>query len=167
MLLVHHTNKTGSAERGSSALRGAMDFMLEIRRISDTGTKAVLTCAKLKDGEQWKDQTLDLVDAGDSVRVWWDEPGGDTSAKGQKAEDKAALKAEMKNYAGKRFAAKRLAEAIAKADNYTRKLLSELEKEGECKRELHDPSKGQSPSNPWVYYVEIDSSEKELSQAGL
>ncbi len=161
IVLVHHTGKNGVAERGSSALRGAADFMIEIKRISPNGTKAVMHCSKLKDGEEWKDQTLDLVsiDGFDSVRVWWDEPSDGTPAKGKKADDKAAIKAEMERYPGKRFAAKRLAEAIAQADNYTRKLLSELEKDGECKRELHDPSKGQSPSNPWVYFVEALQNE--------
>lgn len=113
-------------------------------------------CSKLKDGEQWKDQTLDLVaiDGLESVRVWWDEPSDGQSAKGQKAEDKEVLKAELERYAGTRFTSKRLAEAIAKSDNYARNLLTELEKADECKRELSDPSKGPSPRNPWVYFVD-------------
>lgn len=168
VVLVHHTNKTGSAERGSSALRGAMDFMIEIKRISpenSTSTKAVMSCAKLKDGEQWKEQTLDLTEMGDSVRVWWDEPSDSNRPSGQKAEDKAALKAEMERYCDKRFTIKSLSEVIAKSDNYTRNLISELEKSGECKRELNDPNKSSSPRNPWVYYVE--SVETTLTEAGL
>jgi RecA-family ATPase len=31
VILVHHTNKAGTGERGSSALRGAMDCMIEVR----------------------------------------------------------------------------------------------------------------------------------------
>jgi RecA-family ATPase len=155
VLLVHHTNKNGSAERGSSSLRGAMDFMIEIKRISDDGTKAVMSCAKLKDGEQWRNQTLDLtaIDGLDSVRVWWDEPSDGERPQGKKAEDKAAILAEMKRYAGIRFPAKRLAEVIAKSENYCRNLLGELEKSKECSRELSEPTKKPSPRNSWVYFV--------------
>lgn len=154
-MLVHHTGKNGETERGATALRGAADCMIHIKRKSDTGTTATMICSKLKDGEQWKDQTFDLhtVDGCNSVCVLWDEPSDGTASKGQKAEDKAAILAEMDRYAGTRFTSKRLAEAIAKSDNYARNLLSELEKAGECKRELSDPSKGPSPRNPWVYFV--------------
>lgn len=153
VVLVHHTTKDGASERGSSSLRGAADFMIEVRRVSESGTRATMLCSKLKDGEQWPAQGLDLVsiDGLDSVRVWWDEPGDGTPAKGQKAEDKAAIKAEMERYAGTKFTSKRLAESIAKSENYARNLLAELERTGECKRELSDPMKGPSPRNPWVY----------------
>lgn len=158
VVLVHHTGKNNETERGSSALRGAMDTMIHIAKLSDNGTKAKMTCAKSKDSEAWQSQTFDLTSHLDSVRVWWDEPSDGTPAKGQKAEDKAAIKAEMERYAGTRFTSKRLAEAIAKSDNYARNLLAELEKAGECKRDLSDPSKGPSPRNPWVYFV--DASQK-------
>lgn len=52
VVLVHHTNKSGSIERGSSALRGAMDFMIKIEKSSDNATHAVMSCEKLKDGER-------------------------------------------------------------------------------------------------------------------
>jgi len=154
VILVHHTGKNGESERGSSALRGAMDTMIHIAKTSDNGTKAVMRCAKSKDSEAWKEQTFDLTAHLDSVRVWWDEPSDGTTAKGQKAEDKTAILAEMERYAGTRFTSKRLAEAIAKSDNYARNLLAEIEKAKECKRELSDPSKGPSPRNPWVYFVD-------------
>jgi hypothetical protein len=54
-----------------------------------------------------------------------------------------------------RFTAKQLSEVIAKSENYTRNLLSELEKAVECKRELSDPSKRASPRNSWVYFLKI------------
>lgn len=154
VILVHHTGKNGESERGSSALRGAMDTMIHIAKSSDNSTRAVMRCAKSKDSEAWKEQTFDLTAHLDSVRVWWDEPSDGATAKGQKAEDKTAILAEMERYAGTRFTSKRLAEAIAKSDNYARNLLAEIEKAGECKRELSDPSKGPSPRNPWVYFVD-------------
>jgi hypothetical protein len=156
VILVHHANRAGTGERGSSAFRGAMDCMVETRKISDTGTKAVIQCAKLKDGVGWKDQTFDLVAVGDtdSVRVWWDEPNDSSQVTGKKVEDKAALRGEMERYAGVRFTVKSMSEVIAKGENYTRNLLAELEKSGDVKRELSDPTKSYSPRNPWVYFVE-------------
>jgi len=53
----------------------------------------------------------------------------------------------------KRFTCKSLAEVISQKDNYTRNMLNELVEEGRCKRELKDPKKDTSPTNPWVFYV--------------
>ena len=151
VLLVHHSNKAGTGERGSSAMRGAMDVMIEVKASS---AKFSLNCEKLKDGQQWKAQTFDLVAVGESEsrRVWWDQPS-DVQGAGQKAADKESLVAELKRYTGKRFTSKSLAEVLGKSDNYTRNLLAEIERAGDCKRSLRDESKGQSPHNPWVYYV--------------
>ncbi len=129
VILVHHTNKNGAIERGSSSLRGAMDFMIKIEKPSEGITKAVMTCSKLKDGEQWAEQSFNLcsqVECG-SVYVLWDEPGNPKQIKGSKMSDKEKLKAEMERYAGRTLTCKTLAESIAKTEPYTRKLLNELE----------------------------------------
>lgn len=157
VILVHHTGKAGTVERGSSALRGAADVMIEIKRVSDTGTKATMICSKLKDGEQWKPQTFDLVEMGDSVRVWWDEPSDSVQAQGKEAQDKEALLAEMRRYSGTKFTVKSLAQALDKGDNHIRNLLAQLEKSGDCERELQYPDKEQSNRNPWVYYIVSDT----------
>jgi len=47
VLLIHHSQKNGPAERGSSALRGACDTMLELSSVNDLLT---LSCDKQKDG---------------------------------------------------------------------------------------------------------------------
>ena len=149
VLLVHHSNKAGTGERGSSALRGAMDVMLESKAISG---KFSLECAKLKDAQIWKSQTFDLVEVAESARIWWDALT-DAPGVGQKAADKERLVAELQRYTGKRFTSKSLAEVLGKSDNYTRNLLVEIERAGDCKRALRDEGKGQSPHNPWVYYA--------------
>ena len=151
VLLVHHTGKNGDSERGSSAMRGAMDAMFAVK---PTAGKFSLECTKLKDGEQWKAQTFDLVAAGEnSVRVWWDEPT-DGQSTGAKAADKERLAAELQRYTGKRFTSKSLAEVLGKTDNYTRNLLVEIERAGDCKRALQDTRKQPSSRNPWVYFVD-------------
>lgn len=165
VILVHHTNKSGSIERGSSALRGAMDFMIKIGKNSDTDTYAVMSCEKLKDGEQWKSQSFSLQPQVEckSAYVSWDDPGSLTQIKGAKANDKEKLKAEMKHYPGKRFTCKSLSELIVQSQDYTRTLLRELEEVGECQRELCDQTKKSSNRNPWVYWIAADQEKAGLN----
>ena len=47
VLLVHHTNKSGESERGSTALRGGVDTLLKLKK-NDEGT-LTLECEKQKD----------------------------------------------------------------------------------------------------------------------
>jgi len=49
--LVHHTNKAERGERGSSAMRGAADAMIEM---SDTDGIIRVMCSKAKDGQPWE-----------------------------------------------------------------------------------------------------------------
>lgn len=58
VLIVHHSGKGGSAERGSSALRGAADTMVAVKR--DSGFFA-LYCDKQKDSEAFPTEQLTLV----------------------------------------------------------------------------------------------------------
>lgn len=150
VLLVHHSNKAGTGERGSSSMRGAMDCMLEVK---PTAGKYALNCEKLKDGQQWKPQTFDLVAVGDteSVRVWWDEPGELTSSQGQRAEK---LLQELQSRPGVKFTAKSLAEATGGSQSTVINALNRLVDKGEIKRQLEDESKQSSNRNAWVYYYE-------------
>jgi AAA domain len=52
VLVIHHTRKNGGTERGSSALRGAADVMIEYSR-SDPAL-VQLKCDKMKDAEPFK-----------------------------------------------------------------------------------------------------------------
>lgn len=151
VLLIHHTNKNGTAERGSSALRGAMDCMIEIKRPYDTSTKATMHCAKLKDGESWKDQTLDLVECGESVRVWWDLPSDEGGFVSKSAEAKQKMLTFMQSQLGKKFTAKMLAEVAGVAQSQAIKVLSKMVTDGECESELQDTTKQNGNRNPLTY----------------
>ncbi len=155
VILVHHTNKSGISERGSSALRGGMDFMIKIEKLPDPSICAVISCEKLKDGERWKNQSFSLQPQLEckSACVSWNDPTNSTQASGSKSIDKEKLKEEMKRYAGTRLTCIRLAESIAQSPPYTRKLLKELENAKECQRELSNPGKDPSSRNPWVYWI--------------
>jgi hypothetical protein len=150
VILVHHTNKAGTGERGSSAMRGAMDTMLECRAIAG---KFALSCEKLKDGEKWKDQTFDLVAMGESVRVWWDEPGDGNPTKGKEDAYRATMLNFMKSQLGKKLTAKILAEVAGVAQNFAIKLLSKMVSSGECESELMDTKKANSSRNPLAYFI--------------
>jgi hypothetical protein len=123
VLLVHHANKAGTSERGSSALRASMDTVL---RSAKTGRDFTLTCEKLKDGEAWPAKSFDLVAVGDtgSVRVFWQ---GD--AKRQEGDRRTqadrALEFLIEN-AGTKYTAAELANALglhgAQAKNIYRDL---------------------------------------------
>lgn len=157
VVLVHHTNKTGTAERGSSALRGAMDVMIEIKRISENGTKAIMACEKLKDGEAWKPQTLDLVPVADvdSVRIWWDEPSETTGNKGKEEAYKKVMLDFMQSQPGKKFTAKILAEVAGIGQNNAIRILSRAKNDGLCSSELMDTSKPNSNRNPLAYFANL------------
>jgi len=165
VILVHHTNKSGASERGSSALRGGMDFMIKIEKIDGVKVHAVMSCDKLKDGEQWKNQSFSLQPQVEckSAYVTWNNPSSLTQIKGAKASDKEKLKAEMKRYPGKRFTCKSLSESIAQSQAHTRVLLNELEGVGECQRELLDQTKKSSNRNPWVYCINASQEKAGLN----
>lgn len=50
--LVHHTNRAEKGERGSGAIRGAADSMIELAPTGDGSVK--VSCSKLKDDEPWE-----------------------------------------------------------------------------------------------------------------
>ena len=58
ILPVHHTTKQGGSERGSSALRGAADTMIEL---SQDGERLILRCDKQKEAAPFEDVELELV----------------------------------------------------------------------------------------------------------
>jgi len=70
VLVVHHTTKGGGSERGSSALRGAADVMIEcVASETLDGPAVELKCSKMKDAEPFKDisVSLDKVELSDGV----------------------------------------------------------------------------------------------------
>ena len=54
--LIHHTNRADRGERGSGALRGAADLMIEASATGD-GTVRI-ACSKIKDTEPWETEDL-------------------------------------------------------------------------------------------------------------
>lgn len=65
VLLVHHSNKSGESERGSTALRGAVDVLLFLKMADDGSLK--LSCEKMKDSAPFGTIELKLKSHLDSV----------------------------------------------------------------------------------------------------
>lgn len=63
VVVVHHTNKGGTVERGSTALRGTMDVMIRLEEADD---RVLVECAKTKDGKPFQSFYIRLhsVDTG-------------------------------------------------------------------------------------------------------
>jgi predicted transcriptional regulator len=129
VIVVHHTGKNGESERGSSTLRGAMDTMIHIAKLSDNGTKAVMRCAKSKDSEAWKEQTFDLTTHLDSVRVWWDEPSDGSEADDKRKSETAKEILDVLSSAKAGLTAKQISEAIDAKQQAANNVLKRLEKE--------------------------------------
>jgi hypothetical protein len=155
VILIHHSNKAGTGERGSSALRGAMDAMIEIE---PSANKFVMRCSKLKDAEQWKQQTFDLVAVEDceSVRVWWDEPADKQNA-GKQDNDIGAIVDLLKRTPKQRYTIKAIGDAIAFAGGKPKlyRLMAEA-----CKQEpgiqtgLKKTDEDAGPHNPTMYWFD-------------
>ena len=74
ILLVHHTRKNGGAERGSSAIRGAADVMIECKASEKFERMGKLTCSKMKDAEPFEEiefgmEKVDLGGGANSLLV--------------------------------------------------------------------------------------------------
>lgn len=150
IILVHHSNKAGTGERGSSALRGAMDTMIEVKEV---GNGRVMTCEKLKDGEQWKPQTFDLIAKADSVRVDWGQVGESSNSKSKRAENSETLRAFLMSNPGRGFAAKHLAGLIAGSESDVHKAMKPLVDGGGFSAKVADEGKSPGRGNPilWAY----------------
>ena len=154
VLLLHHTNKNGTAERGSSALRGAMDSMIGI---AECGHKFQMACAKLKDGAAWQSQTFALVDKGESVRVWWDEPALPGAEKGKEQGHRDNIIALLAENGGQRLRATAIAEVLGLNRSQTNSLLAKMAIENLLQRQAEKRDKPQNNFNPWVYFIEPET----------
>ena len=156
VLLVHHTNKDESSERGSGSPRGACDFMIQIKRNDSLGgSNASMECSKLKDGEMWKPQNFNLspVPECKSVHIAWDVVSCCDEKKEETKDDlKNRIMQTMFDYPNKKFTCKALALAVDQKEIDLYRLLNELVKDKRCIKEYEDISKGRSRLNPWVFY---------------
>jgi len=58
VILIHHTNATGTRERGHSSMRGAADFMISLNPVDDV---VHVECSKMRNGPTFDAFTLKLT----------------------------------------------------------------------------------------------------------
>ena len=159
VLLIHHTNKLGSSERGSVAVRAACDTIIEIQAAVPGKSPAKMVCSKVKDEETWQAQefSLEKTDGCLSVHVSWGElceanQSGQNSA-GNEERYKEALLNELSKDPGLMHSSKRLSMITGQSVDYTKQILMKMVDEGMCKKSLPFPDKRPGPHNAWQFYI--------------
>lgn len=130
VLLVHHSNRAGTGERGSSAYRGAMDVILEV---AGNGDGQVLKCSKMKDGAPFKPIAFSLVAKEDSARVFWEGFATENAAAKSEAQDE--ILTFLKSNSGRKFKATHVANELEKSRTATGNALKKLCDGGKIHRE--------------------------------
>ena len=97
VLLVHHTNKSGESERGSTALRGAADTMISVK--SDDGA-VVVSCDKQKEAEAFAKLALRLHSVLESCILTTDTGSAQQSAGVVSQNEREALESLTSIYIG-------------------------------------------------------------------
>lgn len=74
VILAHHTNKGGTEERGSLALRASADVSIRTQPFGEGKGRFDMVCAKLKDDELWDKQRFNLIKGDNSAYIKWTLP---------------------------------------------------------------------------------------------
>lgn len=160
VLLLHHANKSGASERGSTALRASCDTVL---RAQKTGHSYSLSCEKLKDAEAWQALSFDLVAVNNctSVRVFW-QGQAPTPAYAGRSRLEAQVMAHLDSQAGRRYTADEVAQAIKQEDARTavQRTLRELRTSGAVLSTTEERrTKDGKTRKVFVYWTESEASE--------
>lgn len=69
ILLLHHPTKTGESDRGSGAIRAALDFQWEI--VGEATSTKTFRCTKQRDLRYFDPINFDIEEVGESVVIKW------------------------------------------------------------------------------------------------
>jgi DNA-binding MarR family transcriptional regulator len=151
VLLIHHSNKQGTGERGSSAMRGAMDFMLEFKQVNKLDGTYSMSCSKLKDGRGWAPRPFRLVATEKFTAPWvsWEETNDDKEADKRKSKTAREILEVLSEHVGSRLIAREIADALAISPQAVNRVVPRLEKEGLLAREELERNGGKV----WHYFI--------------
>lgn len=153
VLLVHHANRAGTGERGSSALRGSMDVMIEVSKMSEA---IVLRCSKLKDGRPFQPVAFSLVEKEGSAYVVWQGAAPTTTACDGDRTAQTEVLAFFRSNPGQRFKASTVGDRTDRSRDAARQICDKLHKRGQVQRETdHVDRKTQ-----WYWYAEAASASR-------
>lgn len=124
VILAHHTRKSDDTERGSSALRGAADTMLQL----SVNGEHTLTPTKLKDAEPWAPANFVLKRWQDSVVPFWSDAPAPAAGRRQSITDRVL--AELQAHPHDRYTIKALAALIGGKESAIGQALARLRDKG-------------------------------------
>jgi len=152
IFFVHHANKSNTAERGSSAFKGALDIQIQVSEDGDGVHK--MTCTKAKDAEMFKPHIFVLWPQGQSCSIDW---RGTTRPDGRETETGNHVLAALEEEPNRWYEAKALTEAMGydvderKNVSAVRRALNGLAKDGRVESRPNAPAKPVGRYNPLVY----------------
>jgi hypothetical protein len=156
VIMVHHTTKDGANERGSGAIRGAMDFMIKVEKIGrEDSNQGRIHCSKIKDGQPWNAQNFELIrpDNHESCFVRWESPlPSDIIDQPRINQDKFRIMQILSQNPTVGFTIKSLYEALDIHKEKIRRPLAEMLDMGVIERKLQYPEHNSSNRNPWLFY---------------
>jgi len=151
ILLIHHANKGGLQERGSTSIRAAMDTVVSV---SPNGTpgRFQLQPEKMKDAEAWPkiSFTLHKAERG-TVYVDWEESPELAEGRGGQLTKREQIYNLLKGSSRTWHTAKRIEEATGIPQTKVNRELALLTEDRKIERRLQDADKDASNRNPWQY----------------
>lgn len=151
VIVVHHTNKSGESERGTSSIRAAMDSVISVKTAGE-GEQRIMYCEKLKDGAEWPKQAFTLSSKAESVQVLWGEVGADIKTGGKGASHKERIVSTLQKEGEPLTVGEIIERAVPDlSKTHVTNLMSELERDGKVTVSKRDPHRDKSSRNPFVY----------------
>lgn len=152
VILVHHSTKDGTSERGSTSWRGSMDSMIEIKENS-------IRCSKSKHGKGWLPASFNLVEVvgTDSACVEWTEYVPPTSSEIEKNDTATVLKV-LKFFSenkGKFYTLDQISNELGWSKSFWGKFLKKYLDKGVYSSSAIDPSKPVYNKNQITYGIKL------------
>ncbi len=152
VMLIHHSGKSGSSLRGSSALRAAVDVAL---MVEESGRGHRLSCDAIKDGERFEPIGFNLMPEGDSVVVNWT---GCTESESRLTSNADRILEYLSLHPQDWHSAGQIADHTGLQRKRACETLARLDRERKVETQLTYPEKSSSNRNPRLYRASQDGS---------
>lgn len=163
VIIVHHTNKSGVSERGSTAWRGAVDMILKVERDESDKTRMKIACEKMSDADDDFNLEAKLTpfeDMDTRVLEWF---GRGSQKIKDLSEDVIRI---LKSYYGQWMTATDVFGLVTVEGATNRACLTALNRQFErgeyvsgVHRKLKDEKKPSSKNNPLIFMYDRSQSE--------
>jgi DNA replication protein DnaC len=150
VILIHHSTKDGTVERGSTSIRGGMDTMIHVKDHK-------IHCSKTKHGKDWFPIAFQLVEVPgtDNACVEWCEYTKPSQTENQKQEKNwlAKVLKFFNENRGKFYTTYQISDELGWSFKFLSKALKEGLHQGVYNTSAVDPSKSVNSKNPQTYGI--------------